>query len=707
MTTSIFDLLGIIADFEETLNINDINESRSNNREKIVSHLQKMDKIYFKVPEFTPDLEWLNVSQPLKMYDHLKGKIVVLDFFTYCCINCMHILPDLKLVEERYPLDAGVVIVGVHSAKFLNERVTSNILSAILRYNIQHPVVNDKNATLWQELAVSCWPTLIFLGPKGQIIHSIAGEGHRDKLLLFLDVATQYYSSELQPSDLPISLSKNEATLSQLIYPGKICYWPERHQLVIADTGNHRIIVTDVNGIVQNIIGNGHKGLKDGRLEIAEFSSPQGVTCDSQNIFVADTENHCIRKISFESFEVKTISGTGHQGSDKIGGNVFQSQALSSPWDVLIGYTPDGTTSLLFIAMAGSHQIWVYFLNDTLWYSKSYVSGTCLCFAGSGQEENRNNSYPDKASFAQPSGLALSMEDSKGKLYIADSESSSVRYISLSDGKVCGLVGGERDPTNLFAFGDTDGIGINAKLQHPLGVAVLDEQLIIADSYNHKIKTVDLKTLRCETLAGTGQPGSSLFASDFKKSEFNEPGGVCVNAKDKLIYIADTNNHDIKVIDLKDGTIFKLPIIFSSAKEEEEKKNVTSAVCETTESDLISLPDVVLTHEMTSVTLRLPLGLAEDEHLNALAPNTWLLSGMDEESDTFVSLLDKSKIKGRLDDFLYNATSGLASVTLQLPLSAANGKLTLKISVHVFVCNSKSNMCLPPKWVFFKQVVRH
>jgi len=186
--------------------------------------------------------------------------------------------------------------------------------------------------------------------------------------------------------------------------------------------------------------------------------------------------------------------------------------------------------------------------------------GTCLRFAGSGNEENRNNAYPHKAGFAQPSGLSLAPEDPWSCLFVADSESSTVRTVSLKDGAVKHLVGGERDPMNLFAFGDVDGEGISAKLQHPLGVTWDKKRnlLYVADSYNHKIKVVDPKTKNCSTLAGTGD-ASNVITSSFTESTFNEPGGLCIGENGQL-YVADTNNHQIKVMDLETKTISVLPL---------------------------------------------------------------------------------------------------------------------------------------------------
>lgn len=186
--------------------------------------------------------------------------------------------------------------------------------------------------------------------------------------------------------------------------------------------------------------------------------------------------------------------------------------------------------------MAGTHQIWALFLEDFIWWKfKKYTTGTCVAIAGSGREENRNNLYPHAAAFAQPSGISLDIENKD--LYVADSESSSIRRISLVDGKVTGVVGGNRSPTNLFDFGDLDGTGYDAKLQHPLDVAVspTSGHIYVADSYNHKIKRIDANTNSITTLG---------------KLQFNEPGGLCVTQNGKQLYIADTNNHAIKVIDL-------------------------------------------------------------------------------------------------------------------------------------------------------------
>ncbi|KAM9133010.1 NHL repeat-containing protein 2 isoform 1-T1 [Pangshura tecta] len=551
----------------------------------VYQYLRKVDSWEqdLKVPDFGGDLEWLNTEGPISLYQDLCGKVVVLDFFTYCCINCIHLLPDLHALEHKYcdkvsfmmifcqhciteekgnilrrfSIGDGLLVVGVHSAKFPNEKVLNNIKSAVLRYNITHPVVNDADATLWHELEVSCWPTLVILGPRGNMLFSLVGEGHKDQLFLFTSITLKFYKERGQITDnkIGIKLYKDSLPSSPLLFPGKVTVDKSGDRLVIADTGHHRILVVRKNGQILHTIGGPNSGRKDGRFSEAAFNSPQGVAIKNNIIYVADTENHLIRKIDLELEMVNTVAGIGIQGTDKEGGAKGEEQPISSPWDVIFGSSVSGTheDDVLWIAMAGTHQVWALMLEcGKLPKGSDLKKGTCLRFAGSGNEENRNNAYPHKAAFAQPSGLSLASEEPWNCIFVADSESSTVRTISLKDGAVKHLVGGERDPLNLFAFGDVDEAGINAKLQHPLGVTWDKKRklLYVADSYNHKIKFVDPKMKNCATLAGTGE-ASNVLGFSLTQTAFNEPGGLCVEENGRLLYIADTNNHQIKVLDLE------------------------------------------------------------------------------------------------------------------------------------------------------------
>ena len=300
------------------------------------------------------------------------------------------------------------------------------------------------------------------------------GEGKYDTLEKYILASIKYYSklNVLKNHSLPINVftESNMTTSSQLKFPGKIACSklkdsdnvPELY--AISDSGNHRILIIDPSGTVLHRVGGKLEGFIDGDFKTCRFNSPQGLTFFNENIiFVADTENHAIRKIDLTFKTVETIAGTGQQGEDRIGGKIGKLQELSSPWDVAVYNTRDMDMSfhidetsipiknILLIAIAGLHQIWAVFLEEVIWWKfKKYAAGTVIAIAGNGREENRNNSYPQNASFAQPSGFGLSMENKE--LYIADSESSTVRKLSLTDGKVLPVAGGERNPLVIIFF---------------------------------------------------------------------------------------------------------------------------------------------------------------------------------------------------------------------------------------------------------------
>lgn len=662
-------------------------------REELVfEYVKRLDaREDLKIPDFQTGLEWLNTEAPLSLNKELAGKVVLLDFFTYCCINCMHILPDLHRLEEKHSVKDGLVVVGVHSAKFPNEKVIDNIRSALLRYDICHPVVNDGEALLWHQLEVSCWPTLVLLGPRGNLLFSVVGEGHGDKLALFAGAALRYYRErgQLKEHELGIKLLRDSLPAGVLSFPGKVAVDDVSKRLVVADTGHHRVLVASSStGQLLHIIGGPDSGRNDGTFSEASFNSPQGVAIKGDLVYVADTENHLIRKIDLLEKSVSTLAGVGTQGTDKEGGAPGPKQPISSPWDVTLGTAGGPEDNVLWIAMAGTHQIWALFLADgKLPRGSESKAGTCVRWAGSGSEENRNNSYPHRAAFAQPSGLAVAAHEPWSCLFVADSESSSVRTLALKDGAVKALVGGERDPMNLFAFGDVDGKGVDAKLQHPLGVAWTPEQslLYVADSYNHKIKVVDPKTKECSTLAGTGEAGNTL-GPDFNQSRFNEPGGICASGGGRLLYVADTNNHQIKVLDLASNTVSLFPI---SADQPDSAPSgpgsgPTQAPKLPKSAARIELPPVSVSAGQT-LTFSLTLTLPEGTKLTEGAPSCWALSA---EGDEW--LLGGAVVTGDIVD-----VSQPVVVPARLPQSNRGGgsEPVLTLSVWLYYCAQSGKTC--------------
>jgi thiol-disulfide isomerase/thioredoxin len=483
-------------------------------------------KKIIRAPELNGGTGWLNTDRPIYIKD-LKGKVVLLDFWTYCCINCMHVIPDLKKLEARYPDE--LVVIGVHSAKFTNEKDSDNIRQAILRYGIQHPVVNDSEFRIWRSYGVRSWPTLVVINPDGYVAGSVSGEGNYEILDKVISTLIEEFSKQdkIDRTPLKLVLEKSKAPETLLSFPGKVIANGER--LFISDSNNNRIIITNLDGNVTGVIGSKEEGTQDGAFDQASFNKPQGMTLDGDILYIADTENHLIRFADLKNKIVKTIAGTSQQarGFGDNGGKALETP-LSSPWDlVLVG-------DKFYIAMAGHHQIWVMDLKN------NYVQP----YAGSGREGRIDGKLMESA-LAQPSGITT---DGKS-LYVADSEVSSIRSIDLDEKNVETVVG-----LDLFEFGDVDGKGREVRLQHPLGVLYHDGKIYVADTYNHKIKIVDPKAKTSQTFWGTGKPGHT----DGSSPSFYEPSGLAISGN--KLYVADTNNHAIRVANLSTKVVSTLVI---------------------------------------------------------------------------------------------------------------------------------------------------
>jgi DNA-binding beta-propeller fold protein YncE len=478
---------------------------------------------------------WVNTSAPLSL-DDLRGRFVLLDFWTYCCINCMHVLPELKKLEHAFPNE--LVVIGIHSAKFEGEQITDNIREAALRYEIEHPIVNDAEMTIWRRYSARSWPTLVLIDPAGEVVWAASGERDFETMKAVIDRGLPYYRAQglLKPAPRPTIIGPEKQGDSPLRFPGKVLADEAGGRLFIVDSNHNRIIVARLDGGVQQVIGAGAIGRADGAFDSCSFNHPQGMALVGEVLYVADTENHLLRKVDLTARRVTTVAGTGEKGAARFAGADWQSPPretpLASPW-ALWHYADD-----LFIAMAGPHQIWKLPLDES----------TIAAFAGNGREDIvdgpllPNTPYAaGYSSFAQPSGLASDGE----RLYVADSEGSTIRAVPFDpDGRAETLVG---LTGTLFDFGDVDGKGRDVRLQHPLGVAWWDGKLYVADTYNNKIKVIDVDERSCRTVAGSGESGSQ-DADEGDKATFNEPAGI--SAAGGKLYVADTNNHTIRVVEL-------------------------------------------------------------------------------------------------------------------------------------------------------------
>ena len=421
---------------------------------------------------------WLNTGgKPVSLAD-LRGKIVLLDFWTFCCINCLHVLDELRPLEQKY---GGVlVVIGVHSPKFEHERDPAALAAAVERYGVHHPVLDDADMTMWQQYAAKAWPTLAVIDQRGYLVASMAGEGHAEGLSRLIDELID--EGGIRVGDSPYVPPAPADTM--LRFPGKAIELPSGN-LLVSDSARHSIVelTPDGGSVVRRIEGG--------------FAEPQGLlllppkTAEiaGYDVVVADTVNHLLRGLVLETGEVTTVAGSGRPWRSTVDDHPHDALAadLSSPWD--LAWYDDK----VIIAMAGIHQLW--------WFDP--VRRTVGVYAGTTVESLRDGPIPD-VWMAQPSGLSAAGD----RLWIADSETSALRWIE--HGEMHTAVG-----QGLFDFGHVDGPASTALLQHPLGVAVLpDGDVLIADTYNGAVRRYDPSTKTVSTVdSGLAEPSDILITA--------------------------------------------------------------------------------------------------------------------------------------------------------------------------------------------------
>lgn len=489
---------------------------------------------------------WLNTGGRDVTLADLRGKVVVLDFWTFCCINCLHVLDELREIEERHR--DVLVIVGVHSPKFVHEADPVALAAAVERYEVHHPVLDDPDLVTWQAFTARAWPTLVVIDPEGYVVAQMAGEGHAHAVETLVNelVAEHEAKGTLHRGDGPYVAPTPQPTT--LRFPAKALELPGGTFLV-ADAGHHALteVAADGETLVRRI-GSGERGLVDGGPDEARFSEPNGLCLVPDelrervgyDVLVADTVNHALRGVRLADGHVTTVAGTGEQymvgavdnvlplveGGERpveqgVGDRWAARQVkLSSPWDV----TWSQPLAAFVVAMAGHHTLWTF---DPEQGSVARLAGT--------MNEGLVDGGPAESWFAQPSGLSVAAD---GRIWLADAETSALRWLDPADASVASVVG-----TGLFDFGHRDGSADQALLQHPLGVAALpDGSVLVADTYNG--------ALRRWVPGEDGAPGTvSTLATDLA-----EPSGLVLPAGDAdHVLVVESAAHRLTRVPLPAG----------------------------------------------------------------------------------------------------------------------------------------------------------
>jgi sugar lactone lactonase YvrE len=514
-------------------------------------------------------------------------------------------------------------------------------------------VYNDADFKVWQSYGVRAWPTQVLIDPAGYVIGAISGEGNYEIIDQAIGKTVNDFRKRGELNEEPLKLALERAKVGDLplAFPGKVLADAKGERLFIADSNHNRIVITKLDGALIETIGAGEPGAADGAFQKASFYRPQGMALDADDLYVADTENHLIRRVDLKDRTVETIAGTGKQSHDYFKRGPAREIGLNSPWDLQV------VERTLYIAMAGPHQIWKLDLQNR----------EVSTFAGSGREARLDGSLLE-AGFAQPSGLTT---DGKS-LFVADSESNIIRAIDLATGKVQTLVGGD-----LFEFGDTDGTGDDVRLQHPLGVFALEGKVLIADTYNHKIKQLDPVARSVKTLLGTGKPGQADGASP----SFYEPGGLAV--ANNNLYIADTNNHAIRVLDLKTKAAATLKI----KGLEPPASPIVAAETETDagpNSEELTLPKQRLRGGSEGVVL-IEVELPAGYHLNPMAPQRYRVSV--ENSTKQIGLVSDTVTGAAGRDKAVGKTTKDLKLPLRVPFRAFDpGSGEFRVQLTLFYC---------------------
>jgi thiol-disulfide isomerase/thioredoxin len=467
-------------------------------------------------PELPDSLAWINAGQAPSLAA-LRGRVVLLHFWTFDSVNCLNALADLRYLESKY--HDGLSVIGVHTPKYDYQTQSAPVLKAVNRCHIRHPVASDPDYALWRGYGVQSWPSFAIVDAEGRFAALLTGEGRRDEADAIIgQLLDEAAARDLRVYESSVATVRPEPRMP-LQFPGKLI--ATASALWISDSGNNRVLECDHSGRILRQIGSGNPGLWDGRNREAGFNNPQGLAIMQDALYVADAGNHAVRRVLLHTGEVTTVAGSGALGHDLPGETQDPKQVrMSAPNDLA------AHEDKLYIAVSGQHQVWRLDLGRN----------RLAVLAGNGRF-GTNDGDALAASFAQPCALGLFGQ----QLIVLDAAGSAVRSIDLAEQRVTTLVG-----AGPYEFGDAGGKRDSARLQNPLGLCVDPRGLaFIADSYNGKVKALNLRS-------------GELRALNLPY-HLQEPGGISLAAN--ALWIANTNGHEIVRVDLATGQVQHLTIV--------------------------------------------------------------------------------------------------------------------------------------------------
>lgn len=467
-----------------------------------------------RAPEFPAQLEWVNVRENVSLHG-LHTRAVLVYFWSYDCVHCINLLTDLRQLENKY--HDGLTVLGVHTPKYPAQQSDDAVLKAVNRHYVRHPIANDAQWRVWQQYGIDAWPSAILIDCDGNIAARFIGAD----CIRLIDAAVATVLEDAASRDRRAYAAAGAAFRTEprmaLRFPGHALATAER--LYISDTGHNRILECAHDGHVLRQFGSGNPGYWDGRLADVGFNAPQGLAISADILYVADTGNHCVRRVRLLSGEVDTLLGTGVRGSQSPSDDAAGHRiAVCAPTALAL------SGDRIYVALSGQHQIWRV---------DPHTRGIDV-LAGSGRCGVRDGAGID-ARLAQPAALAMQ----PGQLLTADAAGNAIRQLRLSDFAVTTLAGGAP-----YVYGDDDGIGAQARFAHPLGLAADGTTLYVADSLNNRLRAIQMRGGAVSTLP--------------IEWRFHEPQGISFAAG--ALWVADRNAHEILRVDVEEGKCTRIPV---------------------------------------------------------------------------------------------------------------------------------------------------